>query len=212
MKDGLGYMIDIERFVKWTFHCDHLFYDDEIEHDELFSKKARSSWRAYTKFPLKKTINEVNDHLEGEMPFEIIDIAELIICINNAKDHSRGKINPDQLPITSTGKKVMNILLLGGEMDCFVCSDSEYSDLYQYLKKEKACAGTKIGYAPGRTVSAKQIDKALSKYRNKISYNGIIGGLEQLTKIGLVETIDKERVFYKLSFMGCKKFVNNSLI
>ena len=107
------YLIDIERFVKWTYNNPKLFNGESA----VFSKSAVKEWRRYESLPSKKVIEEINEeYLNGEKAFERISIDELILCVNNAKDHNGRGTSLEKNSIESTGKKVMFFLLLGDKL------------------------------------------------------------------------------------------------
>ena len=229
MSDKLGYFIDIEIFIKYTFEYEDVFYSEKEQSDEgkLFSNTTKKNWRTYKKFPSEKNLVDLHkyifeissDRVIEKENFKSISISELIFCINNAKDHTRGNEKNGYMPITSTGKKLMNVLLLGrlnsDKNYNFICqksnSDKNMDELYKYLINKNFCSGEQINYYPGRTVSIKQIDKFLSKYENKITYKGIEVGLNQLSEIGLIRIVDSKKNFYKLDFHGCRQFLKKSI-
>lgn len=51
------YLIDIERFVKWTYNNPRLFNGESA----VFSKSAVKEWRRYESLPSKKVIEEINE-------------------------------------------------------------------------------------------------------------------------------------------------------
>lgn len=134
------YLIDIERFVKWTYNNPKLFNGESA----VFSKSAVKEWRRYESLPSKKVIDEINEeYLNGEKAFERISIDELILCVNNAKDHNGRGTSLEKNSIESTGKKVMFFLLLGGYVEgkekdgSFACLKTKYSEVHDYLTRKK---------------------------------------------------------------------------
>ena len=215
MKKDIGYFMDIERFVQWTYKHNSCFGSTE-ENDR--GKTTRTNWRIYKDFPKDENIEFVNDNLvNGESPFEKINIADMMICINNAKDHNRGNC-AELSSITCTGKKVMTILLLGrildwGNEDGFLTvSKDKHNEVYTYLANftNRPKNVRKYFYLPGRTVSFKQLCELSNNYKNGITSRGIHSGLMRLMDIELVECVDKDKDLYKLSFEGCRKFLERN--
>ena len=54
------YLIDIERFVRWTYDNPKLFNGE----NSVYSKSAVKEWRRYESSPSKKIIEEINSNLE----------------------------------------------------------------------------------------------------------------------------------------------------
>ncbi len=109
--------VDIERFVERTYRNHGLFVD--LKDDGAVwppTESAGRKYKSYSSLPTK-IIDEVNkNHLNGFEEFEFISIADLILCINMAKDHSRGKANVESKPITSTGKRYLCYFYLVGKL------------------------------------------------------------------------------------------------
>ena len=216
--ESLNCFMDVERFVKWTYDNPDLFYEDAFDANRPFSVSTRKNWRRYKKLPIQylEMINEF--HLNGAAPFEMISIADFMLCITLAKDHNRGKTDLVNAPISSTGRKVLMLLLLGrmvendSEMDsAFSVKKAKGDPLYEYLRGEKGEVNS-FDYFPGRTVSFEQLARLGSKYRNNITRTGVAEGLKELVGRGLVECVDEENKLYKLDFDGCKKFLDDNTI
>lgn len=217
------YFTDIEKVVQWTYDNQNLFYDKnnaEYGNEEsLWPTSRADNIRKMDTYPAATILEQGH--------FEQINIAELLLCINNAKDSTRPSQNSEFLKMTSTSKKVINILLLGRVLDgddsngSFVVSakkaTNQYKDthqvLYSYFDEKFKLSGRPNGgiktikYLPGRTVSYAQICNATQKFNNSITHSGIKKGLNDLVKYGLVECVDKEEMLYKLNFIECKKFL-----
>lgn len=216
MKTDIGYFIDIERLIRWTFENATLFGDGP---EYIAGESVLKNWRRYEDFPRDDSIELINVNVKkDEQPFRKINIAQLMICINNAKDHNRGK-KTDLCSITSTGKKVITMLLLGRLLDgknkegYFTATKEKDTDVYEYLTQTARVPNKKTiayYYFPGRTVSFNQLCALSKSYKNGITSKGIYGGLERLIKIGLVECVDKDKDLYKLSFEGCEKFLEKN--
>ena len=209
------YLIDIERFVRWTYDNPKLFNGE----NSVYSKSAVKEWRRYESSPSKKIIEEINsNYLNGEKPFERINIDELILCVNNAKDHNGRLMKIDRSSIESTGKKVMIFLLLAGYVEerdkggALACSRTKFSEVHSYLSKKKSnkMEIDTFYYIPGRCVSLKQLCEANKRYKNHITDSGMLEGLKYLEDSGLVICVDRENKLYKISFEGCKSFVNKN--
>ena len=211
--------IDIERFVKWTFDNKQLFYGKEQSDGIRYSPTNKTNWRTYKKMPLE-LLEEINlRHLNGAKKFETINISDFLLCANMAKDHNRGNKNSDSSPISSTGKKVLMMLLLGRtieedlETSAFTVKKSPNDLLYKYLSRYRSNS-EKYYYFPGRTISFSQLDALVSRYKNRITSAGIKDGLKELVVRGLVERVTSEDLniteeddFYKLNFDGCYQFM-----
>ncbi len=110
------------------------------------------------------------------------------------------------------------LFLLGGqvESDALTVSitDSTEEALFKYLQKKCSDEGSvkKFNYIPGRTVSYTQLCKLSKRYANHITEIGICGGLEDLINRKLIEECDKENRLYKLSFEGCKNFLDTNVL
>ena len=208
----LGFFIDIERFIKWTYSHEDLFGSD---FSKDFGENTVKKWRRDEVLPSETSIKKANRSLrEGEKAFDKINIAELMICINNAKDHNRGK-NTELMSVTSTGKKIMTLLLLGRTVDdkkdngFLTASINKDSDVHAYLltvSERRSCVKTYY-YLPGRTVSLEQLCNLSNDYKNGITPEGIYDGLQLLQQLELVECVDKKLDLYKLNFEGCKSFL-----
>ena len=69
------YLIDIERFVKWTYNNPKLFNGESA----VFSKSAVKEWRRYESLPSKKVIEEINEeYLNGETLERIEEIIQKV--------------------------------------------------------------------------------------------------------------------------------------
>ena len=208
----MGYFIDIERFVKWSYANDELFGKDGRTHYE-FGSTTGKKWRKYQNVPSEETLELINSRfLNGEAPFDYINIAELMICANNEKDHRGAHKEKDY--ITSTGKKILNILLLGRildreKKDGFFCVTQKDTDIYKYLSSfTKSNKKTDLFYyQPGRTISVDMIKDVGNTFNNKIEEAALVPGLEELARCGLVTCVDNEKQLYKLNFDGCKSFL-----
>jgi len=217
------YFTDIEKVVQWTYDNKNLFYDK----NDPMNKKEESLWPTSRADAIRKMFNYPSAEILEQGLFEQINIAELLLCINNAKDDTRHTENRSFLAMTSTSRKVINILLLGRILDgedengSFVVLEKkateQYRDthqvLYNYFNEkynlsERSNKGIKtVKYLPGRTVSYKQICNATRKFKNSITDAGIESGLGDLVKYGLVECVNKDSMLYKLDFNGCKEFL-----
>ena len=202
--------IDIERFVEWLYANSNLTGET---YDKIFKKKSAQNWKTYSKFPNKTTLQDVNALIEEK--FEKIDALDLLLCANNAKDHNRGKSR--RLPsITSTGKKVLTLLVLGRLIDesvkegFFTATESKNKDVYVYLSRfNQSSSPTKIfHYYPGRTVSSEQLCSVSRKYKNGINDKAIPYGLRELEKKGLVKCVGDD--LFKLDFNGCRNFLKEN--
>lgn len=217
------YFTDIEEVVQWTYDNESLFYDK----NDPMSRKEESLGATSRADAIRKMFNYPSKEILERGLFEQINIAELLLCITNAKDDTRHTENREFLAMTSTSKKVMNILLLGRLLDgedengSFVVSEKKANDQYKdthqalytyfnekYKLSERSNRGIKtIKYFPGRTVSYAQICNATQKFKNSITNEGIKSGLNDLVKYRLVKCVDKSRMLYKLDFKECKKFL-----
>lgn len=216
MKTDIGYFIDIERLIRWTYENATLFGGDS---KNIASMSMLKNWRRYEDFPGDGSIELINTNLKkDEKTFRKINIAQLMICINNAKDHNRGK-QADLCAITSTGKKVVTMLLLGRLLDgkskegYFTATKEKDIDVYEYLTQTARFPNNKTEayyYFPGRAVSFEQLCKLSKGYKNGITSRGIYSGLLRLIDIGLVERVSESKDLYKLSFDGCEKFLEEN--
>lgn len=217
------YFTDIEQVVQWTYDNKNLFYDK----NDPWTRTEETLWPTSRADTIRKMSNYPSNEILDKGSFEQINIAELIMCINNAKDDTRHTDNREFLAMTSTSKKVMMILLLGRILDgededgSFVVlrrkATEQYRDthqvLYKYFNKkykleERSNKGIKtIKYLPGRTVSLAQICNASQKFKNGITNAGVEGGLKDLVKYKLVKCVDPSDKLYKLDFVECKKFL-----
>lgn len=209
----MDYFIDIERFIKWTNNNKKKFGSVET-HD--FGENTLKKWRRYEVLPDRGSLETVNKILDkGEKSFERINIADMLICVNNAKDHNRGK-NVELTSITSTGKKVMTLFLLGRILDgknengFLIASKEKDRGVYEYLDRisQGNQSSKRYYYLPGRTVSYKQLCDLSKDYKNGVTTQGIYIGLLFLQEIGLIECVGKD--LYKLSFDGCKEFLEKN--
>lgn len=220
--DKLGYFMDIERFVEWTYDNSHLIAKaSQSNKDKPLNERTVNKWRKFGAMPEERHINLVNCHVDGSKKFKKINIAEFLLCVNNAKDHNRGKIKKSK-SVTSTGKKVLNLLLLGRMLDGCQNNNGFFTatkkidnglDVLTYLnssKKERQIET--YYYLPGRTVSVKQLQSVGKMYKNAIEPGAIIGGLEDLKRVGIVKCVDKEKELYKLDYSGCEKFLSENKI
>lgn len=64
MSDKLGYFIDIEIFIKYTFEYEDVFYSEKEQSDEgkLFSNTTKN-WRTYKKFPSEKNLVDLHKYI-----------------------------------------------------------------------------------------------------------------------------------------------------
>lgn len=217
------YFTDIEEVIQWTYDKQKLFYDK----NDPVSRMEEALWPTSRADAIRKMSNYPSVEMLEKGVFEQINIAELLLCINNAKDDTRPAKNREFLAMTSTSKKVINILLLGRILDgedengSFVVlkekATDKYKDthqvLYEYFDKKYKLSsrpnkGIKtIKYLPGRTVSYAQICNASKKFNNSITEDGIRSGLDDLVEYKLVKCVDKNGTLYKLDFKQCKKFL-----
>lgn len=213
MKD-IGYFIDIERFIKWL-HSNREFIGDNNK--ELIKTATAKEWLRYGKFPSDFYIKNINEILvqQNEKPFEKINIAELLICANNSIDINKGQ---QLTTITSTGKKVLNLLLLGRVLDennrngFFTVTKIKDPALWEYLSgfNKSSNKGGVYYYYPGRTVSLNQLKSVGKGFKNGIKETAIPYGIRELMRVGLVLCVDKNKELYKLNFEGCKKFLEDN--
>lgn len=223
---SLGYFTDVERLANWCRDYSRIIR--KPEYDEVgtkpFRKQTTIEWKRFETMISKKQLDKVNQYLkEGEPPFETINIADLLFCVNNAKDHNRGS-EAALKPVSSTGKKILNLLLFGRMFDgneedgCFTAYEdktgSKDIEVVQYLRgtEEKDNQIKCYYYLPGRTVSIKQLQRVGTYFANAIKDTAYIGGLEDLRRVGIVECVDKSKELYKLSFKGCKQFLKENMI
>lgn len=209
----IGYFIDIERFTKWLYN--NLKYVGEDE-NTIIRPSTCKNWLRYEKFPTDKCLDDINNLIKKpEEKFEKINIADLLICVNNAIDINKGQ---KLQTITSTGKKVMVLLLLGRILDgkdkngFFTVSKKKDFDLWEYLTNFNN-SPNKINlfyYFPGRTVSLSQLRSVGKSYRNGIKDTAIPDGIKELIRAGLVSCVNVEKELYKLDFMGCKNFLKDN--
>lgn len=194
---------DIENFVKYTY--------ENPKSIKEYQQSSMSKWRKYKNNPSISV-------KAGQQNLDYIDILDLIVCVNNAKDHNRNSDSNKDITITSTGKKVLNLLLLGNEIDnaeednkkILSCTAEKDADVFQSLRKlgKNNCVET-FCYLPGRRVSEKQLQNLSRKYKNHIKDTGITKGLQDLVNAGMVEIVDDK--FFKLSFEGCRKFLEKNM-
>lgn len=206
MKKDIGYFIDIERLIQWTYHNPGVVPDRTMRY-----------WRNYKKFPSDDSIDQINRNLPEDEKFKKINIAELMICINNAKDHNRGN-KSDLVAITSTAKKVITMMLLGrivdwgGKDSALNITEEKHNDVYKYLSQftvKSTGGGMDVyHYIPGRTVSFNQLCEFSKCYKNGMTSQGISYGLKKLCEIKLVECVGQD--LYKLNFDGCMEFLNQN--
>lgn len=219
----LGYFMDIERFVAWTYKNSHLIAKvNREEKNRPLNERTVNKWRKYGAMPDEKYVKIVNKYIDEEEKFEKINIAEFLLCVNNAKDHNRGSMKKIK-PVSSTGKKVLNLLLLGKMLDGCQ-NDSGCFTAYKKARKEKDLEvlnylNSSYGiekeietyyYLPGRTVSITQLQRVGKMYENAIEPGAIIGGLKELQRVGIVECIDEKNKLYKLDYRGCKLFLQTN--
>ena len=205
--------IDFERFVKWIHDNTDLIGED---YRKMFKGTTAKAWRKYEKMPSDRLLNDVNALIpSSEEKFTKIDGLDLLICANNSKDHNRRK-NKTLPSITSTGKKVLILLILGrlidedDEQGFLTATEEKNSDVWKYLSqfnKSHSFAETYY-YFPGRTVSCEQLCAIRRNYRNGINDAAIPDGLKELERVGLVECVGNN--LYKLNFNGCKKFLEEN--
>jgi len=96
-----------------TYDNKNLFYDK----NDPMNKKEESLWPTSRADAIRKMFNYPSAEILEQGLFEQINIAELLLCINNAKDDTRHTENRSFLAMTSTSRKVINILLLGRILD-----------------------------------------------------------------------------------------------
>lgn len=211
IEQQLSQFMDVERLGKFFKDNKELIKNPDFptENDwKKFSKSTTSEWRRFQTLPSEAQLNSINETLEKTKIFKYINIADMLLCANNAKDKSTvsDKLEP-------TGKKVLNILLMGRIYDgtsksgIFYVSKNESDPLWIYLKNK---CGNLNGfyYYPGRTVSLKQIYDLSKQYKNEIaSIDGVELGVEYLVNAGLAIWTDKDNGLCKLDFDGCEKFL-----
>lgn len=206
--------IDFERLTK-------LLYDKELngfignDTNAKISITTAKNWKKYYKMPTEQNLQLINELLEPKEKFTRIDGLDLLLCVNNAKDHNRGK-NKSLPSVTSTGKKVLTLLILGrlidedNEQGYLTANEQKNSDVWSYLASfNKWHSKTDIFYYyPGRTVSCEQLSAIRKSYKNGINERAIPDGLKELVRVGLVKCVGKN--LYKLDFNGCKKFLEEN--
>lgn len=209
----IGYFIDIERFIQWIYENNQLIGETE---EKIIRPSICKEWKRYVKFPNDNSLNDVNSQITDEsLKFEKINIADLLVCINNAKDIHRGQ---DLETITSTGKKVMLLILMGRILDgkdkngYFTATEKKDFEVWNYLSnfnnsKKKIDA---FYYFPGRAFSLEQLKSISRAYKNGINEPAIPTGIEELVRNDLVVCIDKKKELYKLNFNGCRKFLKRN--
>lgn len=211
----IGNFIDIERLSKWLY-CHREYIGDNV--DSLIRSSTCKNWLRYEKFPTDNYLDDINELISNPKDkFDKINVADLLICVNNAIDINKGQ---KLQTITSTGKKVMMLLLLGRILDgknkngLFVATKDKDLNLWNYLTSfNKSNNKIKINlfyYFPGRTVSLTQLKNVGKKYRNGMKDTAIIEGIKELLRVDLVSCVDEEHELYKLNFNGCKTFLDNN--
>lgn len=205
--------IDFERFVKWVHDNTSLIGKD---YNKDFKDSTAKTWRKYQKMPSDRLLMDVNNFISSpNEKFTKIDGLDLLICANNAKDHNRGK-NKKFPSITSTGKKVLMLLVLGrlidedDEQGFLTATEEKNYDVWKYLSSfNKSNSPAEIYYYfPGRTVSCEQLCSIRKNYRNGIKDTAIPDGLKELERVRLVKCVGEN--LYKLDFNGCKKFLDQN--
>lgn len=211
--NDIGYFIDIERFVNWLYCNKKYIGEDE---NTFIRPSTCKNWLRYQKLPNDKYINDINSKInETDNKFEKINIAELLICVNNAIDINKGQ---KLQTITSTGKKVMTLLLLGRILDgqntsgFFTATRIKDADVWEYLSGFNN-SPQKINlfyYLPGRTVSLSQLKSVGKSYKNGMKESAISVGIKELERLNLVKYVEADKELYKLNFAGCKEFLDNN--
>lgn len=211
--NDIGYFIDIERFVNWLYCNKKYIGEDE---NTFIRPSTCKNWLRYQKLPNDKYINGINSKInETNNKFEKINIAELLICVNNAIDINKGQ---KLQTITSTGKKVMTLLLLGRILDgqntsgFFTATRIKDADVWEYLSGFNNSL-QKINlfyYLPGRTVSLSQLKSVGKSYKNGMKESAISVGIKELERLNLVKCVEADKELYKLNFAGCKEFLDNN--
>lgn len=211
--NDIGYFIDIERFVNWLYCNKKYIGEDE---NTFIRPSTCKNWLRYQKLPNDKYINDINSKInETDNKFEKINIAELLICVNNAIDINKGQ---KLQTITSTGKKVMTLLLLGRILDgqntsgFFTATRIKDADVWEYLSGFNN-SPQKINlfyYLPGRTVSLSQLKSVGKSYKNGMKESAISVGIKELERLNLVKCVEAGKELYKLNFAGCKEFLDNN--
>lgn len=211
--NDIGYFIDIERFVNWLYCNKKYIGEDE---NTFIRPSTCKNWLRYQKLPNDKYINDINSKInETDNKFEKINIAELLICVNNAIDINKGQ---KLQTITSTGKKVMTLLLLGRILDgqntsgFFTATRIKDADVWEYLSGFNNSL-QKINlfyYLPGRTVSLSQLKSVGKNYKNGMKESAISVGIKELERLNLVKCVEAGKELYKLNFAGCKEFLDNN--
>lgn len=211
--NDIGYFIDIERFVNWLYCNKKYIGEDE---NTFIRPSTCKNWLRYQKLPNDKYINDINSKInETDNKFEKINIAELLICVNNAIDINKGQ---KLQTITSTGKKVMTLLLLGRILDgqntsgFFTATRIKDADVWEYLSGFNNSL-QKINlfyYLPGRTVSLSQLKSVGKSYKNGMKESAISVGIKELERLNLVKCVEADKELYKLNFAGCKEFLDNN--
>lgn len=141
-----------------------------------------------------------------------VDLNLLLIYINAEND----KV------LTSNEKKILNLLILGGEasvdpdkhLECDPKADQRLYKYFEDLKKDKDQKGksTALPYRPGRSVARYQIWTLGNRYG--YSTSGINIALKRLSGTGLVEfhpdsTKQNKYDRFKLSVRGCADYLES---
>ncbi len=223
----LGYFIDIERLNKWIYRHPECIrrYDNDKDNDDItdenkiITKSNCKNWYKYKTFPRDNSLKDIYKKMYSVEEINLddyrINIADLMICVNNAIDINKGQ---KLQTITSTGKKVMVLLLLGRILDgnnkngFFTATEKKDSDVWSYLASFSDY-NSKTGifyYFPGRTVSLNQLKSVGKSYKNGIKDTAIPDGIRELIRVGLVACVDEKKELYKLDFDGCQRFLKNN--
>jgi hypothetical protein len=202
----MGRMMDIERFVKWLYENPQ-YFQDNVNATNIASTSSVIKWKKYKNLPSISSIKMINGLLPNDEKFEMINIGELLLCVEMAQDHHRGNKLNHPKAITSTGKKVLHIMFGIWDSKALNVRKKEYPELLEYLRSIGKNKNESFDYLPGRTVSIEQLYNVGINYRNKIKNTAIRGGLDNLIENDLVEVVDREKELYKINFEGCKRFI-----
>lgn len=213
---SMGKIIDAERFVKCLY--DNADYFKKVNDGTyIVSESTFTKWNSYQSMPSMTHIKEINQLLPEKEQFDVIIVEELLLCVAMAQDHHRGKIRANLKAITSTAKKVFNMMVYGDLLESpkesvLTVRKDTSPELFSYLRSIGNNQNQVFYYLPCRTISKKQLYELGRKYKNKIKNSAFEGGLKNLVDNKLVEVVNETDELYKISFEGCKKFIQDNRI
>ena len=181
-----NYIMDTRRFITLIYDKKNLF--SSTSEGFNLPNETKKTWLRYESFPRPDTLDIINNKLPSdEVKFKTLYIPDLLICIMNSKDHSRGIQNPTLPVFNSTEKKVLFLLLYNPTKDNIIFNvdnkDKENETLYDYLTSFNKKSRNKIKnffYYPGRVVSLNQLYNLSSTYKNPITLRGLSNALTSL--------------------------------